>query len=76
VRLDWRNVHRKLYSNSRDKLASIAGITTASREEEAGCKPALLEVVSCDRVCNRRLSCAGHTAQPKKALLVFAIRPL
>lgn len=53
--LDRGNVYRELYSNSRDKLADIAGITAASREEEAGCKPALLELVPCDRVCNRRL---------------------
>jgi hypothetical protein len=68
-------MHCYLHSNSSDKLASIADISAASREEEAGCEPALLEVGARDRMRNRRLPGTGHAAQPEEALLVFAISP-
>jgi len=73
--LDWQNMHRYLQSNSSNKLASVANIAAAFYEEEASCKLSLLKVVARDRVCNRRLSCAGHAAQLEEALRMFAIGP-
>lgn len=74
VPLDWRNVQRQLHSNSSDKLASIAHISTASGEE-AGCEPALIEVGARDCMRNSRLPFAGHAVRPEEALPVFAISP-
>jgi hypothetical protein len=73
---DWRDIYLHLESNGNDKLTSFVDIAAAFRKEEASCKLCLLEVASRDRVCNRRLPYAGHTAQLEKALLVFTIRPL
>jgi hypothetical protein len=66
-------MHHQLHSNSSNKIASITDIPAASREDEARCKAALLEVRARDRMRHRRLPCAGHAAQPEEALLVFAI---
>jgi hypothetical protein len=57
--LDLWYVARKLKSKSRKELASMANISTASREEEAGPKTFFIKVSVRDSPRNRRFSCAG-----------------
>jgi hypothetical protein len=49
----------ELYGNTSNKLASMASVSNASREEETSSETLLLEISAGDSAWNRRLSCAG-----------------
>jgi hypothetical protein len=57
--LDLWYVTRKLKSKSYKELASMANISTAPREEEAGPKTFFIIVSVRDSPCNRRFSRAS-----------------
>jgi hypothetical protein len=67
---------RKLYSNTRNELASIANVSTAPREEEAGPETVLFKASTGDSARNRGLSSAGQTVQPEDEVLVLPISPV
>jgi hypothetical protein len=55
--LSERSIVRKLHGNACNEQYSIATVSTASREEEAGPKTLSIKTSASDS--NRRLSCAG-----------------
>jgi hypothetical protein len=66
---------RKLHGDSCKELASMADISTTSREEEARPESLLIIVFARNSACNCRLSCASQTIQPEDAPFVFTISP-
>ena len=51
---------RKLECNASNELSSVANISTASREEEAGSEPLLLKVIPSNDTNNYRLPRTGQ----------------
>jgi hypothetical protein len=70
-----RTTFGKLANNACYEQASMAGITAASREEEACCETPLLIEFARSGASYRRLACTRPPTQPEYAALLFAIYP-
>jgi hypothetical protein len=70
-----RDVVCKLRCDARHKLARMAYVAAAAREEEAGRQTLLVMVLARDRPRDGRLARARQAAQPEDAPLVLPIRP-
>ena len=64
-----------MHSNAGKEFASIASISSAPGEEEAGSEAPLIKVFAGDRPCDRGFPGAGEPIKPEDALLVLSVCP-
>jgi hypothetical protein len=69
------HVVRELHCDARHKLACMANVAAAAREEEARCQTLPVVVPARHRPRDGRLARARKPAQPEDASLVWAVRP-